>query len=575
MFGWRAVADPSFTAALQPEAVGAGEVATLKLIFTDLGDVAAPTLPPLTNCTVQYQGQSSQISIVNFSKSSSIIHQYAVQAKSPGLVSIPALAVKVDGKTYTSTPLTLRVGQGFDLNSVGFLRVLAPRSEMYVGETFPLEIRFYYRTAPTRQVPPTIKLDGFVKGRQNVENLQPETLTNVVFSVVRWSMAVTAVKAGDLTVGPAEFQTLYTFERQGRRSRGFDALFEPFFGGGAEQRQLTFTSEPFTLRVVNPPAAGRPPGFNGAVGRFKMAVTASPTNVVVGDPVTLRVQVSGQGNFDGLSLPDLPSDSGFQSYPGTNTFAEGDPLGLSGVKTFEVVVVPEQPGLQALKWPWLPYWDPGAKAYAVDQPSPLWINVRPGASAQAQPAGKVPATESAVPRTANAGPGELALLQTLGPLVSMTPSRVTQPWFWGVVSLPLFAYAAAILVPLWHRRRAEDPEKMTRAAARRAVAEHLAELEDCAKTDRPAAFFAALNDAVQQQLALTLGGSPGTFTEEVIETRLVPAGLGPEECVRLRGLFQRLAEARFSPTVAGGELELMRKETEGLIAALRVLEEAA
>lgn len=570
----RVAAEPSFTAELVPDSVAAGGTATLKLIFTDLGDVARPTLPALTNATVEYAGTGRQFSVVNLSHSSSIIHQFAIQPQNEGVVYIPALSVEVGGQTYTSQPLTLRVGQAMDLSSIGFLRLVAPRSEFYVGETFPLEIRFYYRRVPDRQVPPTLALDGFIKGRQAVDNLPPETITNLVYSVVRWSIALTAVKAGDLTVGPAEFQTIYTFQDPNRRrSRGLQSLFEPLFGG-VEQRQLTFASEPLTLRVLNPPAAGQPPTFAGAVGRFSLDVTASPTNVAVGDPVTVRVNISGQGNFDGLRLPDLPEGVAFQLYPGTNSFTEGDPLGLSGSKTFEAVVVPERAGVQTLKWPWLTFWDPGTKAYVTDQPRPLSFNVRPGATAQAAPVGTVPGPpEPREPTPGHATASDLALLQNLGPLVALSPSPVTTPWFWGVLGLPLAVYAALVLGPILRKRHAKDPTQIAREQAHQAVAEHLAALSRQAERGQASEFFTSLNEAVQQQLALTVGGIPGCFTEEVVDTHLIPHGLPPDDAQRLRNLFARLTEARFSPTASGGELTALRQEAEHLLAVLRSLGE--
>ncbi|MFZ9855771.1 MAG: BatD family protein [Limisphaerales bacterium] len=567
---FRASAEPSFHAELAPDSVGAGDSATLRLIFTDLGDVEPPTLPAVTNATIRYQGVSQQISIVNFSRSTSLIHQYQVQAQNPGLVQIPALAVEAGGQTFTSAPLTLRVGQGFDISRIGFLRLVVPRTEVYVGESFPVEIRFYYRETPARQAPPTLKLDGFIKGQQTVENLPPETITNLLYSVVRWNIALTAVKAGDLSLGPAEFQTLYVFQTQ-RRSRGMNSLFEPLFGGG-EQRQLTFQSEPLTLKVINPPAAGRPPQFTGAVGQFHLNITASPTNVAAGDPVTVRVDVTGRGNFDGLRLPDLPGGSGFQLYPGTNSFTPADPLGLSGKKTFEAVIIPESPGVHSLKWPVLAYWDPSAKAYRSDADHPLSIHVRPGSQSQAQPVGTVPGP--AEPRTPpdSVNPKlELPLLPDLGPLVEASPSRVTQPWFWWVLTFPLWAYALANLAPTWKQHWDRNRRPSVRDEAERRLTAHVRSMQEAAASGRAAEFFSHLNEALQERIALAVGGIVGSFTSEVIDQRLVPAGFTGEDAARLRALLDRIAEARFSPDSSTSELAGLLTEAESTLKALERL----
>lgn len=466
------------------------------------------------------------------------------------------------------------MGQGFDLSRIGFLRLVAPRPEVYVGETFPVEIRFYYRETPARQAPPSLKLDGFIKGQQTVENLPPETITNLLYSVVRWNIALTAVKAGELSLGPAEFQTLYVFQTQ-RRSRGMNSLFEPLFGGG-EQRQLTFQSDPLTLKVVNPPAAGRPPQFTGVVGQFQLDVTASPTNVAAGDPVMIRVDITGRGNFDALRLPDLPGGSGFQLYPGTNSFTPNDPLGLSGRKTFEAVIIPESPGVHSLKWPVLAYWDPSARAYRSDANHPLSIHVRPGAQSQAQPVGTLPGP--AEPRTPpdSVNPQlELPLIADLGPLVDPSNAMVTQPWFWWVLTFPVWMYALTGLIPSWKQRWLGRRRPTSRDEAERRLATEIRSMRDAAGAGRPADFFLHLNNTLQERIALSVGRAVSTSTGDVINERLIPAGLDDGEATRLRALLERIAEARFSPDSSATELPKLLAEAESSLKALERLSRRA
>ncbi len=565
-----AQAAPGFRAELDPDSIAAGDSAVLKLIFTDLGNVQPPALPELPDCPTQFAGSGSQINIVNFERTSAIIHQYVLQPKSAGVVEIPALTVEIGGKRYTSNPLKLRVGQGFGQDQLGFLKLVVPKTDFYVGETVPVEIRFYFRQPPARQNPPKLKLDGFTKGKDNSDNLPPETIDGEVYSVFRHAIALTAAKAGELELGPAEFETLYVF-RSNRRRSIFD---DPFFGGGGEQKQINFASAPVKIRVSPPPSVNQPAGFTGAVGRFSLEpVIASPTNVAAGDPITVKLTVRGRGNFAGLKLPEFPAGTGFQAYAGTNSFEETDVLGLEGVKTFEEVVVPEQAGAQMLRLPPFVAWNPEAKRYDVLTPRAIPVNVRAGATAQAQPLGKVPVAVSPDPTPPRAATPEVVPLKTrLGPLLAFTPALVERPWFLGLMlAAPLLYAGLAVGQHLRQRARARGPD--LRGLSERAIAAALSELDSHARAGRSTEFFAALNRALQEQLALTLGGPPGAFTEDVVTSRLEPRGLPAEAASAIRGLFETLAQARYSPITSQTELAKLAESARRAVSALRQLEE--
>ena len=71
-----------------------------------------------------------------------------------------------------------------------------------------------------------------------------------------------------------------------------------------QERRVALAAEPETLTVLPLPKENVPANFNGAVGSFSMTLSAGPTNVAAGDPVTVKVQISGRGAFDSLALPE-------------------------------------------------------------------------------------------------------------------------------------------------------------------------------------------------------------------------------------------------------------------------------
>lgn len=557
LFGACSLFGQGFSARFEADTTAAGEAVGLQLIFTNCGQVEAPKLPELTNCTVRYIGPQTSLSFINGERSSSVIHRYAVQPTAPGLVVVPALSVQVNGNTFTSQPLVLKVTKGFDISTIGSLQIVVPKTDVYVGETIPVEVRFTFKHAPARQEPPSLKMDGFVKGRQGGPEGGSANVNGEIQSVARWSIAVTAVKAGEIDLGPAEFQTIYIFQSRRRRDPFDDPFFGGFFGGGGEQRQLTFTSEPVKMHVMAPPPAGRPAGFNGAVGKFAIEVSASPTNLIVGDPITVRIKVSGKGNFDGLQLPDFPANSGFQAYPGTNIFESRDALGLEGVKTFEQVLIPDRPGLAELKYPPLPFWNPDSKKYDLARPRSIPLTVRPNGIVQAQPVGTLPPTGGGGNPTPSVASDLRPLKPDLGAVVAWSVPVVVRPWYPILLAFPSLAFIGHVCFVRW-QRRPRDEKRLLRLQRHAAIQAGLDRLASLARAGQGTEFAAELNQVLQQQIGMVLDSPASSFTEEVIETRLLPQGLDSDTASKLRSIFAAISQARFAPLSAPGQLDSLQ-----------------
>ena len=52
------------------------------------------------------------------------------------------------------------------------------------------------------------------------------------------------------------------------------------------------------MQVLPLPRENVPSGFGGAVGTYSLSLTVSPTNVAMGDPVTVKVQITGYGALE-------------------------------------------------------------------------------------------------------------------------------------------------------------------------------------------------------------------------------------------------------------------------------------
>src|SRR5262245_43998288 len=208
-----------------------------------------------------------------------------------------------------------------DPQGFGFLRLISPKKEFYVGELVPVELKAYFRAGLELRVDglPKLNSDAFT---MNKLSDQPERSQQVIggvpYTALTLSPAITAVKAGDYAMS-VEIPTTVTVRQRAQRPRGsmpnpfgnafFDEIFnysffENFFGS-ATQKETALSSPASAVRILPIPVENRPAGFFGAVGKFELAAEAVPTQTAPGDPVTLKIRISGTGNFDRVTAPVL------------------------------------------------------------------------------------------------------------------------------------------------------------------------------------------------------------------------------------------------------------------------------
>ena len=120
--------------------------------------------------------------------------------------------------------------------------------------------------------------------------------------------------------------------------------------------------------------------------------------------------------------------------------------------------------------------------------------------------------------------------------------------------------------------RPRDRSRSLRQQREGTIAVALRSLANSAPKADAVNFFQALNPALQERLALTLGGTVGSFTVEIVEARLQAMGLSPTDAERLHRLFAALDQARYSPVASTAELESLRADAEAADDALRQLE---
>src|ERR1019366_7850068 len=257
---------------------------------------------------------------------------------------------------------------------------------------------------------------------------------NANYVVTTLITSVSPVKTGPLTLGSMDVTLPLQVPLPGQP--------RDFFGRiQVEERRVALSAEPETLTVLPLPKENVPANFNGAVGNFSMSITAGPTNVAAGDPVTVKVQISGRGTLDSLALPEQNAWRESKTYPPTTKLDTTDALGLQGTKTFEQVVVPQSQDIKSLPPVSFSFFDPDQKKYSTLTQPAIPLVVRPGGSA---PAPTVAATTRTTPDNPPPAQDIVHIKPRLGTMAQIAPPLVQQPWFLALQAVPVFAWLSAL-----------------------------------------------------------------------------------------------------------------------------------
>jgi hypothetical protein len=450
-----------------------------------------------------------------------------------------------------------------------------PDRSLWVGELIPIEMRLDVRADVQVTEVTSPKLAGHVFSlTQPSEQQQPQpkavTIAGVRYARFVLPAAISPVTAGDHDLEVSMTATAIVARPQARRRSMFDdPFFDSFFdndpfGRGRERREIPVATPARRIRVNGLPEAGRPADFSGGIGSFRMAAKAAPTEVAVGDPLTLEVTVTGEGNFDRLALPPLESGTEWKTYPQTAKGKSRDQVGHAGSKTFEQVIIPERVDAQAVPARELAYFDPDRGRYerAHTEPIALVLRASPRAPAGVGAAAARPRGEAAEePGAFEIAPNQIelgSLRRSLAPLAR-------NPVFLALQLLPLALVAAGFA---WARRRerlAGDVGHQRAVAASRTVRAELKRAEQAASRGEAITFFAAARRALQERVA-TPDRSAASLTLDDVEG-CIPADSSARETVR--AIFARADAVAYSGArPEAGELVEWRRR---LVEAIRAL----
>ena len=567
-------ASPTVTAVLTSSETEVDQPVQLQIKVTGDANATPPNDISVDGLDIRYSGQSQLVEGRNLRFTYSFIYNYTILPLKAGTFTIPPQAVRSASGVLRTPPLTLNVsptengttsstrrggGNALGEKNIVFAELIVPKTSAYVGEVIPAEIRLGINNrVPHRLIEgATLSGQGFTAQRMPNPEQTLESVNGRSYEIITFKTAITPVKSGKLEIAAKDAKAIVQVPRPGgSRPRspfdifGMDDPFsDPFFNdpfaGRGEQREVKFSSETTTIEV-KPLPANAPPNFSGAVGNFTLATDVKPKNAQVGDPLTVTASISGRGNFDRVTAPTLENERGWHTYPPGSNFKADDDIGISGTKTFEMVLTPNEPK-KAVPPLLFSYFNPIKESYVTLRGDKLAVVVEGGGAPSATPA---IASASGTPNTQSAHP-------TAAPKDQDILYQRTDHGGWGQTFIPVFqrpVFWATQAIPFlgligffgWEMRKRRLAD---RALQRITAWEHeTAELERKLRraNDPPDQYFAGALRVVQLKTALS---SPGRRIEPNTvdaETAVATFDLPDEKRDRMRELFRRSDELRYS-----------------------------
>jgi BatD DUF11 like domain len=545
---------------IEPSTIPLGASAQLSItsIGSDMPAITPPMVPGLEFLAV---GQSQQVQIINGVTSSRMTVTYQVIPQQAGVFSIPSALPGAEPVVLTVTRgsgsapggsapggPTGGAAQGGQPQSssslpadstrqgasgAAFVRLRLAKHELYVGEMMPVDIQVGAREEMVASLngAPTLNGDAFTLSKlPENPSRSDEVIDGKPFVVFTWHTALVAVKPGTLSL-TMDMPLTVRVRTPGRPDARFfsgsgfedlfnDPAFQNFFGTST-QRDVTVSSAPETFTVLALPTEGRPADFSGAVGKFSVSSDLSQDKAGEGDPITLRLHVTGEGNFERVSSSMLHDADGWKAYSPTVNFKPGDEIGYRGEKIFEQPVISVQPGKRTVPEVSFSWFDPTTRRYEQAHTEPLSVAITPA------PAGSSMASGAAAAASATAGLAANEAAPTWRPdhsddgggRTSSLMPHYFQPAFMTVPPLVLIALSTAWF---WMRRgeRAAERARVEPYMMPPSVESLASEMDEYAAAGNAQSFFGAARNALSAVLASKWGVTPPEVTTDEVVSRL-------------------------------------------------------
>ncbi len=551
-----------FSASADRTTVGENETFQVDFTFSgsDVNGISNFRPPNFTNFRVlSGPNQSTSMQFINGSSSASVTYTYILQPASTGEFSIAPASITYKGKSYTTNDLKIKVIKGSikssavnaassdDIGKNVFIVAEADKKRVYLGEQVTVIYKLYTRLNISS--PQITKLPSY-QGFWAEEIDMPNTISFELgmykgerYRVAKLKeVALFPSKTGKLSVTPFELTIPVIVRKKSRSNNIFDDFFNDSFFGASQTVNYNAKSNTVVIYVDPLPSENVPPSFNGAVGNFSIKASLDKNNVQTNESVTLRVILSGTGNFKLLDLPSLKLPAGLEKYDPKVIENINRKSVISGQKIYDYLIIPRAAGNKEIPPIEFSYFNAAARKYVTLSTPAFKINVEKGVGEYASSS---PGFSKEDVKFLNE---DIRYIKTSEfSLKRKEEISVVKDWFWAGIAIPLFVFFGVV----WYVKRKEkissNLELLRFQKAEKAAKQRLRLAKQALDNNDSKSFYNEISLALSGYMEDKLNIQKSDFTLELALSKLRMMNVDEVYIEKTKTIAEKCEFARFAP----------------------------
>lgn len=498
--------------------------------------------------------QSISNSWINGKRSFSKTYSYFLAPQKTGKIVIGQATIDVKGEVYKTSPVEVVVTAAVEVPKDGnnaeyvatenvHLIAEVSKANPYLNEAITVTYKLYVShdvsiTSQWREID-TPKYADFWS--QNIDNRNNYKVYDGKYNgedyryVILRTTVLYPQKTGELEIEPLTLDI--PIDVQGNR--------RDIFGRRVMERvNKTISAGKRTIDVKPLPLAGKPDGFNGAVGDFQFAVTTNKTTLNANESLEMNVKVSGKGNLKLFTPPAVKLPSSLEVYePEHSESVTTNINGMQGSIANTYTIVPQFKGSYPIQPLSFSFFDPKSEKYRTIISKEFTIEVENG-----------PLTASSNQANPNDHKQQVVLSQDNFKYIKLDANLEPigqEPFFksglfWTLLGGPFLLIPLFIMGGKKRRERLSDVEGNKLRRANKLAKKYLSEAKG--NISNPVAFYESLELALHNYLKAKLNIETSEMEKGLISEMLLERKVETETVNNFINLLKSCEFARYAST---------------------------